>query len=328
MLKGKIFKKYSSILQVFLLIIALLLLILNPKINMQSFLDGIILWAKFVMPALFPILFLTSILNFSGLTIKIGKIFSPITTKLFNCSGVAGYIYLMSILSGYPVGAKITSELYEKNIISFAEASRITSFTSTSGPLFIIGTVGVGMFGSFKAGAIILISHILGAAINGILFRNLYTKNCYNQAKSLNSTKQDNILENSMLSTIKAVLIIGGYIALAYMIISLFEHNNFFYLIDSYLCDIFQFESGTISSILQGFIEITKGCHSLGLSHLSIQLKTIIACGIITLGGASIFLQAYTYLAKFRIKLKIYFLQKILHTAISITICSILVFIF
>lgn len=53
----------------------------------------------------------------------------------------------MGIISGYPVGAKIVTEFRKNGDCTKAEAERLLSFTNNSGPLFIIGTVGITMFG-------------------------------------------------------------------------------------------------------------------------------------------------------------------------------------
>ncbi len=321
--------KSKNVLIVFELIVVLLIMSLflaTPKLNMTSFFDGILLWAKYVMPALFPILFITSILNSSGIAQSIGIIFSPITKKLFNCGGVAGYVYVMSILSGYPVGAKITSELYTNGIINYGEACRITSFSSTSGPLFIIGTVAIGMFGDYKLGLVVAISHFLGSLVNGIFWRKLYYQPTIVKY-SANHSNTPNILENCMLSSIRGILIIGGYIAISYMILSLASHYNIFLPIINVAQTLFGTNADIMNGVLQGMIEITKGSLVISKIGLSFNANALLCTGIISFGGLSIFLQALTYLNKFGIKLKIYFAQKILQTTLSITICSIILLI-
>lgn len=67
---------------------------------------------------------------------------------IFNVPGIGAYAFIMGIISGYPVGAKIVTEFKNNNECSTAEAERLLSFTNNSGPLFIIGTVGVAMFGN------------------------------------------------------------------------------------------------------------------------------------------------------------------------------------
>ncbi len=294
---------------------------------MQSFTSGLMLWAEYVLPALFPILFLSSILNNSGIVEILGKIFAPITKRLFNCNGASGYIYILSILSGYPVGAKVTSELYQNKTISYGEACRITAFSSTSGPLFILGTVGIGMFNSARIGILVLVSHFFSAIINGIIFRKLYHNKDINIYNSQVVTR-DNILENSMLASIRGILTIGAYIALSYMVITLVNSYNLLLPISTLLNNLFGLDICVTNSVLEGLIEMTKGAQNISKLGLSENLSAIITTGIITFGGLSIFLQAYTYLARFKIKLKVYFLQKTLHTIIAIIICSVLTLIF
>lgn len=62
--------------------------------------------------------------------------------------GIGAYAFIMGIISGYPVGAKIVTEFRKNGNCSRAEAERLLAFTNNSGPLFIIGTVGVSMFGN------------------------------------------------------------------------------------------------------------------------------------------------------------------------------------
>lgn len=61
--------------------------------------------------------------------------------------GIGAYAFIMGIISGYPVGAKIVTEFRKNGDCSKAEAERLLAFTNNSGPLFIIGTIGISMFG-------------------------------------------------------------------------------------------------------------------------------------------------------------------------------------
>ena len=87
----------------------------------------------------------------------------------------------MGIISGYPVGAKIINKFVEEGTCTKSEAERMLAFTNNSGPLFIIGTVGISLFGDIKIGIILFITHILACLTVGILFgvtsRKKYEKN-------------------------------------------------------------------------------------------------------------------------------------------------------
>ena len=59
-------KNLIELLQISAIALTIILLIINPRLNMNTFIEGLKLWAMYVLPALFPILFVTSILNYSG----------------------------------------------------------------------------------------------------------------------------------------------------------------------------------------------------------------------------------------------------------------------
>ena len=65
---------------------------------------------------------------------------------IFNVPGQSAYALLLGIISGYPVGAKIVTDLRNSNLCTKDEGERMLCFTNNSGPLFIIGTVGITLF--------------------------------------------------------------------------------------------------------------------------------------------------------------------------------------
>jgi len=314
----------------FVVVIFLIIaLVLNPEIYMESTLKGIMVWATAVLPALFPFFFLTKLLTQLKLVEKIAQVFQPITSKLFNVPGVASYVFLMSIISGYPVGAKITSELYENGTITRGQATRMCSFCSTSGPLFIIGTVGVEMFLCKGAGIIMLASHILGAILNGLLYRN------YNKKESLIKIQSqekpapiDNILANTIYDSVISILIVGGYIALFFMFIDVLSH---FYVLDwvssglGWLLNLVGINSSTSIGLASGIIEVTRGCLDLSQSGASIPLLCVLGTGLISWGGLSVHFQSITFLQKCNIKIGFYILQKMTHAIFAMLICLLFV---
>ena len=322
-------KKHTIIISLFLILI-LSFLIIAPEVSINACLTGINVWATNILPALFPFFFFTKILSELGFISQISKSVAPITKKLYNTSGISSYVYLMSIFSGYPVGAKITSDLYENNLISIGEAHRIVTFTSTSGPLFIIGTVAVGMFENKTLGYVVLISHFLGALLNGLLYRKyMLQPNQNNTSQLQNSKKANDILGECMISSIKSIVVVGGYISIFFMLITIFKNFNFFFPITFVINKICPtLPLNVISSILSGIIELTRGCLDLSLCGLTSKQFAMILSALISFGGISINLQALNFLTKMKIILKFYFLQKITHTIVSAIIAFVLGFLF
>lgn len=303
---------YLNFIYITVLILLIIAVVILPQVAIQTVFQGIILWATKVLPALLPFFVLTKLLSYTTFANNSSKFLSPITNKLYNVGGVAGYIFFMSIISGYPVGAKITADLYQNNQITSGQARTIAAFTSTSGPLFIIGTVGVGFFQSTQLGFIVLISHIIAAIINGLFYRNKEKSPTAN----FTTTPPQNILNDSMYSSIISITMVGGFIAISYMILSLISYLNIFSLPIRILSSLGINESLS-NSVMSGLIEVTTGLNLLSKTKTNFKLSAIISSFLISFGGLSIHAQAYCYLKTFQLKYKDFLKQKITHAIIS-----------
>ena len=74
-------------------------------------------------------------------------------------------------VGGYPVGARTAIALYENGQCSKTEAERLLAFCNNSGPAFILGVVGTGIFASSRAGLLLYLAHIAASLCVGLLFR-------------------------------------------------------------------------------------------------------------------------------------------------------------
>lgn len=354
------FAKHSFVFGVLLLIIIILIAINPAKYSSVAF-NGLSVWAKILVPSLLPFFVLTKVLASTGIIDDICRLFSPITRKFYKCPPVSAYVFLMSIITGYPVGSKLISDLYKNNQLSSSQAIKTASFCSTSGPMFILGTVAIGMFANAKMGYIILISHVVGALINGLLYRNIKSKTLNNnfsnisqdnyqsfqnlhtssiQNESLNNenSKPNNVQQpiavnkhhfdfsQSVMSSVNSILLIGGVICFTFVILEVITSSRVFLFITTLLSNI-GLNGSLISSIFCGIGEITKGCLMLSSTLINTQLATCIACFIISFGGISTFLQAYAFLKNI-VPAKTFLLQKLTHAICSTAICILLVLIF
>jgi len=322
MLKIKNNQKFLVNLYIFIILSIIFLMVIKPDIAIQSFWQGVVIWAKNVMPALLPFFILSKLLTYTPLLKFLGKKFAPITHKLYGVGGVSGYIYIMSIISGYPVGAKLTSDLYLNGTISSGQAQTISSFVSTSGPLFIIGTVAVGFFNSPIMGAIIIISHFLSAIINGFIYRQ---KNPNDMAFLLNHHSQ-NIIADTVKSSIESILLIGGFIALSYMILEVLIAIKAFAFL-TYPLFLLGIPKDTTLAIISGIIEVTTGTMMLSKLSLSFKTLTLIVSFLVSFGGLCIHAQAYTFLKSFKMPYFKFLLQKSTHAILS-TIITFIILLF
>ena len=76
------------------------------------------LWANNVIPSLLPFFICIDLLKATPFVAIVSKLLTPILRPLFGVPGVGAFALSMGWLSGYPTGAKITSELYQDGKIT------------------------------------------------------------------------------------------------------------------------------------------------------------------------------------------------------------------
>ena len=297
----------------FFIFYILVCMIINPAKYISKSLEGISAWAFNVLPSVLPFMFFTRVLSSLDTLSKITKPLFFSTTKIFKTPPVSAYIFLMAILSGYPVGTKLVSDQFLQGKITKEDAFKMTSFCSTSGPMFIIGAVGVGMFKNVKIGYILFFSHILGAIINGIFFRGFRLKNNEKIDFGIkNYTKTD--ISDIVLDSTLSILCVGTIITI-------------FFLIIETLLPIFDVFSKPISALLQGLVEITKGSKSLSVLGAK-KLSTVLCSFVVSFGGISTLIQSITMLSKLHMPVMLFAVQKMMHGLFSCIITFLLLLIF
>lgn len=303
----------------------MMLIIVNPAIFSASTISGMKLFFYSVLPGLFPFMFLTKLLTELGTAFKASQKLNGVSRKLFDTPGVSLYCFFMSILSGYPIGAKIIADLNQKNLISDDDAKKMSIFCTTSGPIFVIGAVGVGMLKSFKLGVIIYISHILSSLICGLTF-NLISRKKSHQITPLPASfaTQENIVSKCLSDTISSLFLVGGYITIFYLLTEVLD-----------VCGVVSFLTNTISKIfpasklslidikgtLYGLVEVTHGVKELSSAA---QANIPLICGLISFSGTSIIMQSMTYLKQAKIKTHSFVLIKCVQLFLSIIICKLI----
>lgn len=116
-------------------------LVLFSQSNLTASKSGFKLWANNVVPSLFPFFIAVNLLSHTNVIKHISKYCNKIMRPLFNVPGESAYAFIIGLISGYPVGAKIVTDLRNNNLCTKDEGERMLCFTNNSGPLFIIGTV-------------------------------------------------------------------------------------------------------------------------------------------------------------------------------------------
>ena len=311
---------------IFLCLIALSLILSFGSGFSALTLEGISLWLTLILPAMFPYFFITALLSSLSITSKIANKFSPLTKRLFNVSGGCGYAFFMSLIAGYPIGAKIIGDLYEKGAINQSEAIRASTFCSTSSPMFLVNSVGAIMFKKTSFGLILLISSTLSAIIIGIIFSHYNKDDKPNNLTYVSNQKLDNILYESAYSSVISVLVVGAIITVFYILSSLLFRFNILSPIIS-LFSIILGDFDKAKALAFGLIESTSGLKILSTctsNTLTMPLSALI-CGF---GGLSVIMQSVAYLKKAKIKTAPFVKAKLLSAVINFIITFVICLIF
>ena len=301
----------TKVVPLFLSTVVLILLVTYPDVYLQASLDGITIFAINVLPALLPFFFFTKILSNYGANVIIGRKLGKVTRALYNVNQSSAYVFIMSILSGYPIGAKLLHDLYQNHQIDHEDLKSSIAFCSTSGPMFILGTVGGVMLKNTTYGFILLICHYLSAILNGFIYRKRRKskeKNFYYTVTS------QNVLSDSITDSISSVLTCGAYIAIFYMIAVMLKNVGILNLISDFLNLFFQ-NKALCDGISFGLVEMTGGCALLSSTSTPFTLPAI--CAIISFGGLSVTLQSLTFLGNCNIKPTRYLLSKVTQSIIA-----------
>ncbi len=244
-----------------------------PKMFMQSFLDGIAVWAYNVLPALFPFAVLTPLA-----TKFFPKKRRSVCKKLFGVP--ADEIFAASLLCGYPIGAKAIAESrLEGDFVVCACA-----FCSSASPVFVVATVGASLLKSTAATLVLALSHLLSIFACGFLFRKkVCSSECCDSEKSVFAFDD---IGNTLTSAVLSVLSVGGLIALFYMLTDMIKSVIPMKLAQS-----------AITGFLLGLLEMTNGIISV-CAECDLFAATVLCSFLLAFGGLCVFAQSMAFLAK------------------------------
>lgn len=334
----------------FICILFVLCLIIFSESAVKAAQNGLALWAGIVVPSLFPFFVASEIMNSTGFIRTSGILLEPVMRPVFNVPGCASFALLLGITSGYPVGAKITSDLRNGGLLTRTEAERLLAFTNNSGPLFIVGAVGTGMYGSTRTGLYLLACHIMACLTVGFLFR-FYKRSVFSghsrhsgsigrsaskpaPGSNILKTFKSNlishqtqsggfgsILGNAVRNSVSTILAIGGFIVLFAVIIRLFSETGLINLLADALYFILSplgLEKDVLTGVLSGIFEITTGSgivSRLPSAPLSVKLPAVSL--IIGWAGLSVHFQVMSITSGTDIRTGPYFFGKALQGVIA-----------
>ncbi len=320
-----------NLISLFFLLFAILLVIFSSS-NLIAAKSGLKLWALSVVPSLFPFFIATNLLNHTKLVNYFSKFFNKIMRPLFNVPGEASYAFILGLISGYPVGAKIVSSLKNANLCTKDEAERMLCFTNNSGPLFIIGTVGISLFSNSAIGFLLLFTHILASISVGIILGLLsrlkkdYSKpslksNLSSNKKIASFSNLGEVLSESILDASKTIILIGGFVILFSIILAILKQSHVLSVLSVLISPILQIlhiPTQFAEGIISGLFELTNGILLIcNIPCKNIWINILCCAFLLSFGGFSVLIQVVSVCSKSDIKIKKYLWGKILQACLA-----------
>lgn len=316
-----------------------------PEKAFEAAVHGLSVWFEIVFPALLPFFIGSEILMGLGVVHFMGVLLEPFMRPLFNVPGAGSFVLAMGLASGYPIGAVLTAKLRKQGLCTQVEAERLVSFTNTADPLFMIGAVGVGMFGLAEAGNVITITHYLGAIMVGLVLRfyapytepsaalnsgqgNMFVRalKALYRARIKDGRPFGRLLGDAIQQSINTMLTVGGFIILFSVMIEMATVMG----LTPFLADLcgrllaaLDLSQGLAPSLVSGFFEITIGSDYVAKAVdaannlLPLGERITVATAIIGWSGLSVHFQVAAMVNETDIRMTPYILARAVHAAFS-----------
>lgn len=317
------------------LLCATLALMLYPQHSMEAARTGLQLCYNVIIPSLFPFFVLSSLVVELGLAGHLGRLLEGLMRPLFRVGGACASAFALGFIGGYPVGAKTAISLYQNGMCTKTEAERLLAFCNNSGPAFILGVVGAGIFASSRVGVLLYLAHAAASICVGILFR-FYKAGAEDrghrsrprptfQAKRFTSAFTGAV-QSSFLSTLN----ICAFVVFFTVVIQLLIRSGALPWLARWLGTAlapFGLTQEWAQRLLTGALEISSGVWTL-TGDGTLNGKLTMAAFMLGWAGISVHCQVLSFLGGSGLSAGTYLVGKLLHGGLSALFIAVLVRLF
>lgn len=275
-----------------------LIMLLRPQVVFEGACRGLMLWFQVVLPTLYPFLLLSSFLLVTGSLRLISSFLGKLFFRFLRISPNGSFVVLCGFLCGYPVGAKLASDMHRSAYISYQEGCYLLSFCNNASPAFILNFLVLQTLGDTT----LMIPSIFILMVSPLIV-SIFTRRIYLSAHSstrhvpVSFSSADDAHHNlasfgsastarhaqpapqqtwtfreidaCIMDSFETLLKVGGYIILFSVLLSLLRTEN---------CPVW-------FSCLLSTLEITNGLQILASLPLSVSVSYPLMLGLTAFGG-------------------------------------------
>lgn len=280
-------------------LILILFILTQSDVSLYYAFHGLTLWYGNMVPSLLPFMIVMGVCVRQNITGKMVSIFKPFLYPLFRCRSEVLYCIIVGFLCGFPMGAKVTTQMYQSRQLSKTESEYLLSFCNNIGPVyclsFVVPLLGIQNVPIFL-GIMYGIPLLYGLLLRYTIFRkdmNMELMSAQNHYAVKESVLYS--LDQSIQQSIQSITMLCGYM-IFFNLLNLLPHI---------LCP------GLLIYIAP-ILEITGGLGMLKDDHIMLSLIAL------SFGGLSCLAQTYSTIRESDLSFGNYTLHRAILTAVSI----------
>lgn len=284
------------------------IMMIFPKQVVQGASEGLLLWFEVILPTLLPFLIVSNLLIYTNALSYISHILGPLFRRLFCVSYDGSFAILTGFLCGYPMGAKVTSDLITTRHITKQEGAYLLSFCNNTSPMFIISYI---VLQNLKQETLILPTLLIlffSPILCSFLFR-LYHKP-HKVQKNFIQTYTNTpahfdflTLDTCIINAFETITKVGGYIMLFSILITLMS--------------LLPVSSNLLNQLILPALEITNGV-SLIVNHTTaFSTMYILTLSFTSFGGLCSVFQTQSMIQKSGLSVVPYIIEKLITAMVT-----------
>lgn len=299
-------------------IAALLALIFASDAVLTSCRSALLLCGELIVPSLFPFFVVSILLNRLGLSKYLARFLSPLAEKLFNISGTGATALIIGLTGGFPLGAAYIADMWRAGSITTDEGEQLMAFCNNSGPAFIIGAVGAGVFNSVRVGLYLYTIHIVSAIITGIITRPKNRpgapsaeRNEINDVSSFSATFPD-----AVKAAVMATINVCGFVVCFSVLVGLIDAQGAFSAFIGQAAVLTGFELHWLRALFTGLLELGSGIGLMRAMTIT-PINIALAAFLLGWGGVSVHFQTMAVISDSNIKGVLHFAGRLMSASIA-----------
>ena len=282
---------------------------------------GLALCGNVIVPSLFPFFVLSSLVVDLGLAGYLGRALEPVMRPLFRVNGSCATALALGFIGGYPVGARTAITLYRQGQCTKMEAQRLLAFCNNSGPAFILGVVGAGVFQNGRVGVLLYLTHMAASCLVGLVFRFYGPREeaTSHTAPTFQAKRFTAAFTQAVTGAMTSTLNICAFVLFFTVLLRLLALAGIIPALAGFFGQVLAplgFDEAWAAQLLTGLVELSSGVAGLtGSGHLA--GRAAMAAFMLGWAGISIHCQVLTFLADSGLSPGTYFAGKLLHGGVS-----------